>query len=63
MIAPIKQQAKDLFAELQRVDWPNREKVISSTATVIVISLFVGIFLWLADLGLTWAMQYILPHH
>lgn len=63
MIAPIKQQAKDLFAELQRVDWPNREKVISSTTTVIVISVFMGLFLWMADLGLTWAMQYILPHH
>ena len=63
MIAPIKQQAKDLFAELQRVDWPNREKVISSTTTVVVISVFVGLFLWVADLGLAWAMQYILPHH
>ncbi len=63
MIAPIKQQAKDLFAELQRVDWPNREKVISSTTTVIVISVFMGLFLWAADLGLSWAMQYILPHH
>jgi preprotein translocase subunit SecE len=62
LIAPIKQQAKDLFAELQRVDWPNREKVISSTTTVIVISVFMGLFLWVADLGLTWAMQYILPH-
>jgi len=63
LIAPIKQQAKDLFAELQRVDWPNREKVISSTTTVIVISVFMGLFLWAADLGLSWAMQYILPHH
>lgn len=62
MISTIKQQAKDLVAELQRVDWPNREKVLSSTATVIFISLFVGLFLWLADLGLTWVMQRVLPH-
>ena len=63
MIATIKQQTKDLFAELQRVDWPNREKVLASTTTVVFISLFVGLFLWLADLGLTWAMQYVLPRH
>jgi preprotein translocase subunit SecE len=62
VIGTIKQQAKDLFAELRRVDWPNREKVLGSTATVIVISVFVGIFLWLADLGLTWVMQRVLPH-
>jgi preprotein translocase subunit SecE len=62
LIATIKQQVKDLAAELQRVDWPNREKVLSSTGTVIVISVFVGIFLWLTDLGLTWVMQRILPH-
>ena len=55
-------QTKDLFAELQRVDWPNREKVVSSTVTVVVISIFIGLFLWLADLGLTWVMQRVLPH-
>ncbi|MFN8011801.1 MAG: preprotein translocase subunit SecE [Holophagaceae bacterium] len=62
MIATIKQQTKDLFAELQRVDWPNREKVVSSTVTVVAISIFIGLFLWLADLGLTWVMQRVLPH-
>jgi preprotein translocase subunit SecE len=62
LIAPIKQQAKDLYSELERVDWPKRDKVLSATWTVIVVSVFVGLFLQAADLGLTWVMKFILPH-
>lgn len=49
MIGAIKQQAKDLATELNRVDWPSREKVISSAWTVTVISVFVGAYLWSVD--------------
>ncbi len=50
MIGAIKQQAKDLATELNRVDWPSREKVLDSAGTVIVISVFVGVYLWSVDL-------------
>lgn len=63
MITTIKQQTKDLLAELDRVDWPGKEKVMSSTGAVIVVSTFVGLFLWLADLAISWGMKFILPHH
>lgn len=63
MITTIKQQTKDLLAELNRVDWPGKEKVMSSTGAVIVVSTFVGLFLWLADLAISWGMKFILPHH
>jgi len=63
LITTIKQQTKDLLAELNRVDWPGKEKVMSSTGAVIVVSAFVGVFLWLADLAISWGMKFILPHH
>jgi preprotein translocase subunit SecE len=49
VIGAIKKQAKDLFAELDRVDWPTKDKVLSSAYTVVVVSVFVGIYLWAAD--------------
>ena len=49
MIGAIKQQAKDLAAELNRVDWPSKEKVMTSAWTVVIVSVFVGVYLWAAD--------------
>ena len=49
MIGAIKQQARDLFAELDRVDWPSKEKVLSSTWTVVIVSVFTGVYLWAVD--------------
>ena len=49
MIGAIKQQAKDLSAELSKVDWPSREKVMTSAWTVVIVSLFVGVYLWSVD--------------
>ena len=49
MIGAIKQQAKDLSAELNRVDWPSKEKVMTSAWTVAIFSVFVGAFLWSVD--------------
>ena len=63
MIGTIKQQARDLKAELDRVDWPSREKVMSSTWTVVVISIFVGVFLWAADWVLGKGVDFLFPRH
>ena len=63
MISAIKQQARDLLAELNRVDWPSKEKVLNATYAVVAVSVFVGLFLWGADWVITWGMTFILPHH
>jgi len=63
LISTIKQQAKDLATDLKRVDWPSKEKVLSSTYAVVVVSVFVGIFLWGADWVISWGMKILLPHH
>jgi preprotein translocase SecE subunit len=31
------------------VDWPSREKVMTSAWTVVIVSLFVGVYLWSVD--------------
>jgi len=49
VIGAIKQQAKDLSAELGRVDWPSKEKVMTSAYTVVLVSAFVGVYLWSVD--------------
>jgi len=63
LITTIKQQSKDLATELKRVDWPAKDKVLSSTYAVVVVSVFVGVFLWCADWLISWGMKFILPHH
>ena len=63
MISIIKQQAKELLAELNRVDSPSKDKVLSATYSVVAVSVFVGLFLWGADWVISWGMKFILPHH
>jgi preprotein translocase SecE subunit len=62
LISTIKKQGQDLWAELDRVDWPSKQKVLSATYAVVAVSVFVGFFLWGADLLISWGMQFILPH-
>ena len=62
MISTIKQQAQDLRDELKRVDWPTKDKVLGSTWTVVIVSVFVGLFLWAADWIISSGMAHSLPH-
>ncbi len=62
LISTIKKQGKDLWAELDRVDWPSKQKVLSATYAVVAVSVFVGFFLWGADLLISWGMKFILPN-
>jgi preprotein translocase subunit SecE len=45
------------------VDWPTKDKVLGSTWTVVIVSVFVGVFLWGADWVISWGMKTILPNH
>jgi len=45
--------------ELKRVTWPSQKEVYATTIMVIVTSAFFGAFLWLVDLGLTAAVNWI----
>jgi len=43
--------------EMRRVVWPTRTETVQTTLAVLVIVLLVGIFLWLLDMVLLWAIQ------
>lgn len=63
LISTIKKQAKDLWAELDRVDWPGKDKVLGATYAVVAVSMFVGFFLYGADWLISWGMKFVLPTH
>lgn len=49
--------ARDARTELRKVVWPTRQETIQTTLVVLVMVLIVGIFLWLLDMFLLWAMN------
>ena len=47
----IKKFFKSLKAEFKKIVWPNRSQLIKQTIAVLLISLLLGAFIWLIDLG------------
>jgi len=45
--------------ELKRVTWPSQKEVYATTIMVILTSAFFGLFLWLVDLALTHAVDWV----
>ena len=45
--------------ELKRVTWPTRKEVYATTVMVIVTSVFFGVFLWVVDLVLNSAVNWV----
>ena len=46
-------------AEVRKVVWPTRQETIQTTMMVIVAVILIGIFLWLVDMVLVSAVQYL----
>ena len=46
-------------AEVRKVVWPTRQETIQTTMMVIVAVIVLGIFLWLIDMVLVAAVQYL----
>jgi preprotein translocase subunit SecE len=44
-------------SEVRRVVWPTRTETVQTTLVVLVLVLIIGIFLWLLDMLLLWAVQ------
>ncbi|WP_408008924.1 preprotein translocase subunit SecE [Pseudalkalibacillus sp. A8] len=47
----------NVVKELKRVSWPNRKELTKYTITVLTTVLFIVIFFYLIDLGLTWIIE------
>ena len=43
--------------EVRRVVWPTRTETVQTTLAVVLMVFLVGIFLWLLDMFLLWAIQ------
>jgi len=51
---------KEVYAEMKRVDWPDKQTVYNSTKIVVVISLVLAGILAIIDTGLTEGLRYLL---
>jgi preprotein translocase subunit SecE len=47
----IKKFFKNLKSEFKKIVWPNRSQLVKQTIAVLLISLLLGAFIWLIDLG------------
>jgi preprotein translocase SecE subunit len=63
VISAIKRRTKDLLAELDRVDWPDKQKVLSSTYAVVVVSAVVAVYFWGTDVLFSWLTTLVMPGH
>ena len=52
---------KNMVAELKKVTWPSKKKWISSSVTVLVFMLFMGVVIGLLDLGATALVNTMIP--
>jgi preprotein translocase subunit SecE len=50
---------KEVRQELKKVSWPDKKLVIRATVSVIIFSLFFGIYLWIVDLSFTKILSFI----
>jgi len=48
---------KGAQVEVRKVVWPTRAETVQTTLAVMLMVLLVGIFLWLLDMFLLWAIQ------
>ncbi len=44
-------------AEVRKVVWPTRQETLQTTLAVLLMVILVGIFLWLLDMFLLWAVK------
>ena len=47
----------DIISELRKVTWPTRHEVGYLTLVVVIVSIFFGAILGVADLGFSWLIE------
>lgn len=50
---------REARSEVRKVVWPTRQETVQTTMMVIVAVIIIGIFLWLIDMVLVSAVQYL----
>ncbi len=51
---------KETRAEYKKVSFPSRDEVISTTIVVLIASFIMAVYLWMADLPILNAYQFVL---
>jgi preprotein translocase SecE subunit len=51
---------QESIGELNKVEWPSRQAVISGTAVVVIACAIVGVFLWVNDEVWKYVVQHVL---
>ncbi len=52
-VAEMRKFMNEVKVETKKVTWPERKETISATLMVFVMVIFVALFLWLVDWGLS----------
>lgn len=47
---------RETRAELKKVTWPKRKEVYATTLVVIITCVIFGVYLWLVDVVMGWAL-------
>ena len=59
MITTIRNYFRSIVVEMNKVSWLNRSQIINSTIIVGVFALFVALFLFILDLGLSEFIRFL----
>ena len=54
-----RQFAQAARVELRKVVWPSREDTLRTTMMVIAFAIAMGVFFWVLDMILTWAIRWL----
>jgi len=52
--------SRESVAEARKVVWPTRKETIQTTGAVFALVVVMGIFLWVVDVGLLWAVKFLM---
>lgn len=55
--ANLKQYVVNIFNELKKVHWPNRQQLIAYTIVVLISVALVALIIWLFDSGVSLILQ------
>jgi preprotein translocase subunit SecE len=59
-VADMQKFVREVQVEAKKVVWPERKEAMQATLMVVIMVLFVALFLWLVDSGLSWLVQKVI---
>ena len=60
IVTRLREFVQEVLVEFRKVTWPSRQELTNSTTIVIVVTVVLGIFLGVVDIGLSKVVERIL---